>query len=29
VYSVFEAALKRHGLQIEVPSQDYEEVRVR
>ena len=29
VYSVFEAALKRHGLQIEVPLQNYEEVRVR
>jgi len=29
VYSIFEAALRRHGLQIEVPLQDYEEVRVR
>ncbi len=29
VYSVFEAALKRHGLQMDVPRRAYEEVRVR
>ncbi len=29
VYAVFEAALKRHGLQIDVPQRNYEEVRVR
>lgn len=29
VYTIFEAALKRHGLQIEVPQHDYEAVRVR
>ncbi len=29
VYAVFEAALKRYGLQIDVPLHEYEEVRVR
>ncbi|HSD84076.1 MAG TPA: hypothetical protein VLG46_09470, partial [Anaerolineae bacterium] len=29
VYSVLEAALKRHGLQIDVPLHEYEKVRVR
>ena len=29
VYSVLEAALKRYGLQIDVPLHEYEEVRVR
>ena len=29
VYAVFEAALRRHGLQIDVLQRDYEEVRVR
>lgn len=29
VYSVFEAALRRHGLQIDVLRREYEEVRVR
>jgi D-alanine-D-alanine ligase len=29
VYAVFEAALKRYGLQIDVPLHEYEEVRIR